>query len=200
MWASITSALPSRASKRSSRGLASLDPPLKLVASPQDGRYEEWRITDPDGLIFEIAEGGWQAGGPKRLPAIRYVGIRSADPARLANFYQSALPLTELNRVTGPTGEPKAIFLSAGKTALGLLKKSNPGKVGIQRLGFQVSSIDEIKKRLRNAPPYLYPGEPEVSVMTAPSEDAGKSLFLKGSRWQHRRALPGRLDCLESNG
>jgi catechol 2,3-dioxygenase-like lactoylglutathione lyase family enzyme len=159
--------------------LASLDPPVKLVASPQDGRYEEWRITDPDGFIFEIAEGGWEAGGPKRLPAIRYVGIRSEDPARLANFYRSALPVTELNRVTGPTGEAKAIFLSAGKTALGLLKKNNPGKVGIERLGFQVSSIDEIKKRLRNAPPYLYPGEPEVSVMTAPSGDPGKSLYLK---------------------
>jgi catechol 2,3-dioxygenase-like lactoylglutathione lyase family enzyme len=159
--------------------LSSLNPPVKLVASPQDGRYEEWRITDPDGTIFEIAEGGWEAGGPERLPAIRYVGIRSEDPERLATFYKSALPISEVNRVTDPTGEARAIFLSAGKTALGLLKKTTANKNGFERVGFQVGSIDEIKKRLRNAPPYLYPGEPEVSVMTAPSGDPGKSLYLK---------------------
>jgi predicted enzyme related to lactoylglutathione lyase/catechol 2,3-dioxygenase-like lactoylglutathione lyase family enzyme len=159
--------------------LSSLNPPVKLVASPQDGRYEEWRITDPDGTIFEIAEGGWEAGGPERLPAIRYVGIRSEDPERLASFYKSALPISEVNRVTDPTGEARAIFLSAGKTALGLLKKTSASKNGFERVGFQVGSIDEIKKRLRNAPPYLYPGEPEVSVMMAPSGDPGKSLYLK---------------------
>jgi hypothetical protein len=42
-----------------------------------------------------------------------------------------------------------------------------------------VSSIDEIKQRLHNAPPYLYPGEPGVNVMSAPSGDPGKSLYLK---------------------
>ena len=158
--------------------LAALKPPLKLVASPQDGRYEEWRITDPDGMIFEIAEGGWEAGGPKRLPAIRYVGIRSDDPEKLANFYQAALPIREVRRVTGPGGEADAIFLSAGKTALGLLKKSN-GKGGIERIGFQVNSIDEIKQRLRDAPSFLYPGEPEITVMPVPPGDSGKSLYLK---------------------
>ncbi|HUC97986.1 MAG TPA: VOC family protein, partial [Candidatus Polarisedimenticolaceae bacterium] len=133
----------------------------------------------PDGIIFEIAEGGWEAGGAERLPAIRYVGIRSDDPERLASFYQSALPITEANRVTDSTGGARAIFLSAGKTALGLLKKTNASKDGIERLGFQVSSIDEIKQRLCNSPPYLYPGEPEINVMTAPSGDPGKSLYLK---------------------
>lgn len=159
--------------------LASRNPPVKLVASPQDGRYEEWRITDPDGIIFEIAEGGWEAGGAERLPAIRYVGIRSEDPDRLASFYQTALPISETNRVTDPTGAARAIFLGAGKTGLGLLKKTSASKNGIERLGFQVSSVDEIERRLRNAPPYLYPGEPEISVMRAPSDDPGKSLYLK---------------------
>ena len=159
--------------------LSSLNPPVKLVASPQDGRYEEWRITDPDGIVFEIAEGGWEAGGLKRLPAIRYVGIRSDDPNRLARFYQSALPIREVNRVTDRSGEASAVFLSAGKTALGLLKRSNGGKNGFDRIGFQVSSIDEIKKRLHDAPPYLYPDEPKITVMTALSGDPGKSFYLK---------------------
>ena len=159
--------------------LAALKPPRKLVASPQDGRYEEWRITDPDGRIFEIAEGGWEAGGAKRLPAIRYVGIRTNDPENLADFYQSALPIRESRRVTASSGEATAVFLSAGATTLGLLKKSDGGKGGLERIGFQVNSIEEIKERLRKAPPFLYPGEPEITVMKAPPGDPGKSLYLK---------------------
>ena len=159
--------------------LAALKPPLNLVASPQDGRYEEWRITDPDGMIFEIAEGGWEVGGEKRLPAIRYVGIQTSNPERLANFYQSALPIREVRRVAAQSGEPTAIFLSAGTTTLGLLRKPGGSKGGLERIGFQVKSIEEIKKRINNAPPFLYPGEPEISVMTAPPGDSGKSLYLK---------------------
>jgi hypothetical protein len=60
-----------------------------------------------------------------------------------------------------------------------LLKRAKAGKNSFERIGFQVSSIGEIKQRLHKAPPYLYPGEPEVSVMTAPSGDPGKSLYLK---------------------
>ncbi|HET8562865.1 MAG TPA: VOC family protein [Candidatus Binatia bacterium] len=165
--------------KEIERRLAALKPPVKLVASPQDGRYEEWRITDPDGVIFEIAEGGWEAGGEKRLPAIRYVGIRTSDPERLANFYQSALPIREVRRITTQNSEPTAIFLSAGATTLGLLKNRDGGKGGFERIGVQVNSIDKIKERIRKAPPFLYPGEPEIIVMTAPPGDPGKSLYLK---------------------
>lgn len=159
--------------------LAALRPPLKLVASPQDGRYEEWRITDLDGTIFEIAEGGWEAGGEKRLPAIRYVGVRTRDPENLAEFYQSALPIREARRITGSSGEATAIFLSAGTTTLGLLKKSDDHKGGLERIGFQVNSIEEIKERLHKAPPFLYPGEPEITVITARPGDPEKSLYLR---------------------
>jgi catechol 2,3-dioxygenase-like lactoylglutathione lyase family enzyme len=159
--------------------LAGLNPPIKLVASPQDGRYEEWRITDLDGSIFEIAEGGWEAGGEKRLPAIRYVGIRTENPENLANFYKAALPIKEVRRLAGEDSQPAAIFLSAGTTALGLLKKAAGSRGGIERVGFQVNSINQIKERLQKAPPFLYPGETEINVTTAPPGDPGKSLFLK---------------------
>ncbi|HEY7166554.1 MAG TPA: VOC family protein [Candidatus Binatia bacterium] len=155
--------------------LASLN--QKLVASPQDGRYEEWRITDPDGLIFEIAEGGWEAVGAKRLPAMKYAGIRTDDPEKMASFYQTVLPIKEVSR-TG-SAESRAIFLGAGSTALGLLKKSPGGKAGLERVGFQVKSIDEINERLKKAPPFLYPGEPEITLMKAPPGDPGKSVWLK---------------------
>jgi catechol 2,3-dioxygenase-like lactoylglutathione lyase family enzyme len=155
-----------------------MNPPVKPVASPQDGRYEEWRITDPDGTIFEIAEGGWEAGGSSRLPAIRYVGIGTDDPEKLADFYQAALPIREVRRVSASSGEPNAIFLSAGTTTLGLLKKRAGAKSGLERIGFQVTSMDQINERLRKAPPFLYPGEPEITVTTARPGDPGKSLYL----------------------
>jgi len=62
---------------------------------------------------------------------------------------------------------------------LGLLRKPNGGKGGLERIGFQVNSIDEIKERIHKAPPFLYPGEPEITVMAAPPGDPGKSLYLK---------------------
>jgi catechol 2,3-dioxygenase-like lactoylglutathione lyase family enzyme len=158
--------------------VAALDPPLKLVASPQDGRYEEWRITDPDGMIFEIAEGGWEAGGEKRLPAIRYVGIRTDDPEKLANFYRAALPIEEV-RTLGAGATPSAILLSAGTTTLGLLKKSSGAKGGIERIGFQVDSVEEIKQRLNNSPPFLYPGEPQITVKTTGADVPGQPLYLQ---------------------
>lgn len=157
--------------------LAAWQPPIKLIASPQDGRYEEWRITDPDGTIFEIAEGGWEAGGEKRLPAIRYVGIQTRDPDRLANFYQSALTIGEIRRVA-QNSESAAIFLSAGPTTLGILRTRDGGQRGLARIGIQVDSTDEIRDRIEKAPPFLYPGEPAVTVMTAPPGDRGKSLYL----------------------
>jgi catechol 2,3-dioxygenase-like lactoylglutathione lyase family enzyme len=159
--------------------IAELNPPLKLVGSPQDGRYEEWRMTDPDGMIFEIAQGGWEAGGEQRLPAIRYVGIQTADPERLAGFYQSALPITGVRKVHSPSAGITAIFLSAGTTSLGLLRKPAGSKGGIQRIGIQVESIEEIKGRIQSAPPFLYPGEPAVRIMTADANDPGKSHYLR---------------------
>ena len=159
--------------------LAGMNPPVKLVASPQDGRYEEWRITDPDGTIFEIAAGGWDAVGEERLPAIRYLGIRTSDPESLGNFYRSALPLTNVRKVDVPNTGKTAVFLSTGATSLGLLPKFPGSKEGLERIGFQVESIDEIKGKLKQAPPFLYPGESEIQVMPSPPGDPGKSHYLK---------------------
>ena len=159
--------------------LATLTPPQKLVASPQDGRYEEWRITDPDGLIFEIAEGGWEAGGIKRLPAMKYAGIRTDDPEKMARFYEKVLPVREVRRTGNAGSDPEAIFLAAGTTVLGLLKKSSGDKSGLERVGFQVNSIEEIEERLHKAPGFLYPGEPEIRLMKSPPGDPGKSVWLK---------------------
>ena len=45
-------------------------------------------------------------------------------------------------------------------------------------MGFQVNSIEEIEERLKKAPSFLYPGEPQITLMKAPSGDPGKSVYL----------------------
>jgi hypothetical protein len=59
------------------------------------------------------------------------------------------------------------------------LKKSSGDKSGLERVGFQVNSIEEIEERLHKAPAFLYPGEPEIRLMKSPPGDPGKSVWLK---------------------
>ena len=110
---------------------------------------------------------------------MKYAGIRTDDPEKMASFYQAVLPIKEVGRVSGSGSEVGAIFLGAGATALGLLKRAPGGKAGLERVGFQVNSIQEIEERLKKAPPFLYPGEPQIALMKAPSGDPGKSVYLK---------------------
>lgn len=55
--------------------LGELNPPIKLAARPNDGRYTEVRILDPDGNGVDIAERGWGSGDEKRIPGVRHVGM-----------------------------------------------------------------------------------------------------------------------------
>ena len=141
---------------------ADLGTTIKMDPSPRDGRYEEWRFTDPDGNLFELAEGTWDPGvkRPGMCPA-SYVGLASENPERLADFYKGALELKEINRGNGGSG--KTIYLSDGKLCFAI-----SGAPGVKReltsLGFKVGSIESIKDRLVSSPPYLYPGEPRIEV------------------------------------
>jgi catechol 2,3-dioxygenase-like lactoylglutathione lyase family enzyme len=157
--------------------LAEIDQGTKLIASPQDGRYEEWRIVDPDGNIFEIAEGGWEAGQERRLPAMGYVGIRTKNFDRMADFYKSLLSLKEVRRF--PHSSAKAVFLSDGVMSLGMIQSSPGGKPGLERIGFQVKNIQEIEERLKKSPPFLYPSESPVEILRSPSEGPYEPFFLK---------------------
>ena len=160
--------------------LGEWDPPIKLLGSPKDGRYEEERFTDPDGNIFEFARGGWDAGearGP--LPAVRYISIKSPDPERLTKFYTSVLSLKEIGRTEIPQKHGKAILLADGKLIFAILGDPSVEKPGLDSIGFQVSSIAEIQERIRTSPPFLYPGEPPVQIAQRPAEGPFQPFYLK---------------------
>jgi catechol 2,3-dioxygenase-like lactoylglutathione lyase family enzyme len=166
-----------RSVREVAKKLAEIDQGTKLIASPQDGRYEEWRIVDPDGNIFEIAEGGWEAGQERRIPAMGYVGIRTKNFDRMADFYKSLLSLKEVRRFQHSSA--KAVFLSDGVMSLGMIQSSTEGKPGLERIGFQVKNLQEIEERLKNSPPFLYPGESPVEIRRSPSEGPYEPFFLK---------------------
>ena len=127
---------------------------IEVTASPPDGRWEEFRLTDPDGNNLELSKRGWPTY-QGRDPLVRHVGIQTADHERLADFYQSVFEMKEVEREVG------SVSLSDGRVNLGLVKSDF---TGIRVIGFQVPSIAEIESRLKNSPPYLFPGEPPIEI------------------------------------
>jgi catechol 2,3-dioxygenase-like lactoylglutathione lyase family enzyme len=151
--------------KQAEKHFAELDPPVTLTASPGDGRYEERRFTDPDGNLFELAEAGWDAGPARStLPLVRHVSLCSPNPDRLAAFYKAALGMKELCRAEVGEARSPAVFLSDGVMSFEIINDAAFGKRGLRSIGFQVASIDEIRSRIKNAPPFLYPGEPPITL------------------------------------
>lgn len=161
------------------RRLAEWDPPILLEKSPQDGRYEEKRFTDPDGNLFELAEGAWDAGNQVDFASINYVGLRTDNPERLADFYISVLSFKELRRVDVPETSIKAIYLSDGRFNLGIYRTAPVTQPGLDGIGFHVKSIDEVTRRIGNSASFLYPGEPPIELNRAPAWNPYKTWQLK---------------------
>jgi catechol 2,3-dioxygenase-like lactoylglutathione lyase family enzyme len=149
--------------------LADLNPPIRLAKRPNDGRYTEVRIQDPDGNGVDLAERGWGTGSEKKLPGVRHVGIGTEDPIRLADFYQFIFNMKEVARKKNDTGT-EAICLSDGTINLGLVKNSPTAGLGLQVLGFQVPSFQEIEERLKKPLALIYKGEPRLELKRNPAD------------------------------
>ena len=150
--------------------LGELDPPIKLAKRPADGRYTEIRILDPEGNGVDLAEQGWGSGDERKIPGIRHVGIKAEDPDRLADFYKFVFDMKEVDRKEISTTGTKAVYLSDGTVNLGLVKNPPVERPGIQLLGFQVESIQEIEERLSKPSGLTYKGEPPLKIRRGPSE------------------------------
>jgi catechol 2,3-dioxygenase-like lactoylglutathione lyase family enzyme len=131
-----------------------------LAQRPRDGRYTEVRIQDPDGNGIDLAEKGWGTGDEKKVPGVRHVGIGTEDPERLADFYKFIFGMKEVAR----TESGAAIYLSDGAINLGLIKNSPVAGEGLQVLGFQVPSIQEIEERLKKPLALTYKGEAALQL------------------------------------
>lgn len=159
--------------------LASLDRPIKLEQSPQDGRYEDWRFEDPEGNLVEIALRGWGTEDSTKLPLLRHTTIQARDHERLADFYKLVFDLKEVGRKNIAKTDTRAIYLSDGNFSLALVENSPIEAKGFQVLGFQVPSIAEIEERLKKSPPFLYPQEPRVEIQRRTSDSPFKEHFLR---------------------
>ena len=170
--------------------LGHLDPPIKFADRPKDGRYTEIRIKDPDGNGVDIAEKGWGAEEETRNPGVRHVGIRTADPERLADFYKFVFAMKEVGR--SETAAGAAIYLSDGTINLGLTKGNAAFGAGIQVLGFQVPSLREVEQQIKKRLGLTYPGEPTLEMLqpadgpyrvTRLKDPDGKHLDLSEEGW-----------------
>lgn len=160
--------------------LAELDPPIRLEGSPQDGRYEEKRFTDPDGNLFELAQGSWDAGASKdALPLVRHVSLASPDPERLAGFYKTVLDMREVDATKSDAAGVQAVFLSDGLLNFAIVRDPGFPKSGLRSLGFRVESIARTRELIKTSPPFLYPGEPPIEIVPAPSWNPYRVFCLK---------------------
>jgi catechol 2,3-dioxygenase-like lactoylglutathione lyase family enzyme len=163
--------------KEIEKKLGELKPPIRIAQRPNDGRYTEVRIQDPDGNGIDLAERGWGTGDEKRLPGVRHVGIATADAERLADFYKFVFGMQEVARAK--IREAEAIYLSDGTINLGLLKNSPVRGLGLQALGFQVPSIEEIEERLKKPLGLTYKNEPPLELKRSDNEGPHISAYLR---------------------
>ncbi len=160
--------------------LAERNPPIRLEASPQDGRYEEKRFVDPDGNLFEFAEGPWDAGPAKNaLPTVMHVSLCSRDHERLASFYIEVLGMKAVERVKASKGGASAVFLSDGQINFAIINDPLFNNVGLRSIGFRVANLGEIRDRVKNSPPFLYPGEAPIELNRTPLPDPYETFYLK---------------------
>ena len=157
--------------------LSQWNPPIKVADRPRDGRYTEVRIKDPDGNGVDVAEKGWGADEGARTPGVRHVGIRTADPERLADFYKFVFAMKEVGR--SETAGGAAVYLSDGTINLGLVKGTVVPGAGIQTLGFQVPSIREVEAQIKKPLGLTYPGEPALELLRQPLDGPYKAVELK---------------------
>jgi methylmalonyl-CoA/ethylmalonyl-CoA epimerase len=89
------------------------------------------------------------------MPRIKHIAIRTPDPAKTAAFYKEVFGLQEVGLARA------GYYLSDGYINLAILKSIDesigdsprdvPGYAGIDHLGFQVESMEEITQKLEEA-------------------------------------------------
>ena len=85
------------------------------------------------------------------MPRLNHFSIVCEDPERLSQWYSRWFKFDELNRAED------SIFITDGYFSVGLLKEGSASAegrdLGLRNVGFQIESIDEIEKRLREFDP-----------------------------------------------
>ena len=117
---------------------------LKVSARkrPQDGRFVEERINDPEGNRVDFSENGFGTAGSKGAAGICSLTIRAENPLLLADFYHRALGLEST------AGAEGTFVLSDGESSLKLAPSGKGRPPGLAAMGMRVSSIEAVTTEL----------------------------------------------------
>lgn len=78
------------------------------------------------------------------MARIKHLAIKTADPARLAKFYEETFGLQPIH--SSPNG---GVYMSDGYVTLALLKqRPNDTAPGINHFGFEVENADEVSAKI----------------------------------------------------
>ena len=105
---------------------------------PQDGRFVEERINDPEGNRVDLSENGFGTVGSKGVAGICHLTIRAEKPLLLADFYHRALGLEST------AGEEGKFVLSDDDLSLKLAPSGKDRPAGLATMGIRVSSIEAV--------------------------------------------------------
>jgi catechol 2,3-dioxygenase-like lactoylglutathione lyase family enzyme len=161
------------------RKLASLSPSIVPIGSPPDGRYEDQRFLDPEGNDIELSQRNWDGGREKKPSMVRHVAFRAEDPDRLADFYRFVFDMKDVGRSESPASGMRAVYLSDGTITMALVKNPPIAKRGVQLLGVQVPSIEQVEEILQKSGEFLYPGEARMTLRKRPSDSPYKTVYLQ---------------------
>ena len=79
------------------------------------------------------------------MPQLRRLTISAEDPLKLAAFYREVFELDQIDEAEG------AVFLSDGTFSLALLPERDAMAAGLKSLGFETTSVESIRTKLRRA-------------------------------------------------
>jgi catechol 2,3-dioxygenase-like lactoylglutathione lyase family enzyme len=116
---------------------------------------------------------------------VRHVGIKTNNPERLAEFYKFIFSMKEVDRTDDPRRESRAIYLSDGTINLGLIMNPPVPRDGLQVLGFQVNSIQQVEERLKEARGLTYKGEAPLAIEPSVFSGPYKTMSLKDPDGTH---------------
>jgi catechol 2,3-dioxygenase-like lactoylglutathione lyase family enzyme len=113
------------------------------AASP----HSEFQVMDPDKNLIDLSTHDFGTVSEKTPYPIRHLALFTADPRRLANFYDAALELKEVDHT-----DRGSIFVSDGYFNLALLyQRVREEKNGFNHFGIKIGDVEETRDRAEKA-------------------------------------------------
>lgn len=109
---------------------------------PQDGRFVEERINDPEGNRVDLSENGFGTVGSKGNTGICYLTICAKNPSLLSDFYHRAFDLA-----CAPDQDGRFI-VSDADLSLQLLSSGPDRSPGLAALGIRVASVEKVASEM----------------------------------------------------